>query len=167
MSKPKPEEHISDRLRAWVIKVVENTVHYTSVNMAQLSPTTAFIAGAQFAWRNALYAARNEYHKKSGYKLAVKNSNKEQVISVCHQHKAVEPKKKCPLQIRANSGKRSELVLDDISLRWAFSLVQCSSEFEIVGTVVLHCCTMRRGCTWQSHRCRGVFIHPQTGFLEM
>ena len=87
---------------------MENTVHYTSVNMAQLNATSSFTAGAQFASRKALYGARDEYHRKSGYKLVVKNCNKEQVIFVCHQHNAVAPQIKCPLQIRANSGKRSE-----------------------------------------------------------
>ena len=102
MSKPKPEEHISDRNKHLTC------VPQYSTHRAHLNATTSFTA--QFASRKALYAVRDEYHKKSGYKLAVKNSNKEQVFSVyvCHQHKAVEPKKKCPLQIRANSGKRSE-----------------------------------------------------------
>ena len=40
--------------------------------------------------------------------MAVKNF-KEQVIFVCHQHNAVAPKVKCPLQVHANSGKKSDV----------------------------------------------------------
>ena len=41
--------------------------------------------------------------------MVVKNCNKEQVIFVCHQHNAIAPKVKCPLQVRANSGKKSDV----------------------------------------------------------
>ena len=77
--------------------------------MVQLNVHNSFTPGAQFSSRKALYAARDEYHRKTGYKMVVKNCNKEQVIFVCHQHNAIAPKVKCPLQVRANSGKKSDV----------------------------------------------------------
>ena len=119
---------------------MENTVHYTSVNMAQLNATSSFTAGAQFGSRKALYGARDEYHRKSGYKLVVKNCNKEQVIFECHQHNAVEPKIKCPLQVRANSGKRSEYWM--ISPHAELSHL-CNIENSVQGNAV-----GQRYCVW-------------------
>ena len=61
----------------------------------------------------APYGARDVYHRSSGYKIAVNNCNREQVIYVCHQHNAEAPKVKCPSQVRANKGKKSGV--------WTFS----------------------------------------------
>ena len=77
--------------------------------MAQLVNIPAFSPGSQFPSRKALYSARDAYHVKTGYKLVVQNCNKEQVIFVCHQHNAGTPRIKCPLKVRANCGKRSEV----------------------------------------------------------
>ena len=77
--------------------------------MAQVRNTHSFVPGAQFPTRKALYGARDLYHRTTGYKIVVQNCNKEQVIFVCHQHNVNPPKVRCPLRVRANSGKRSEV----------------------------------------------------------
>ena len=77
--------------------------------MAQVRNTHSFVPGAQFPTRKALYGARDLYHRTTGYKIVVQNCNKVQVIFVCHQHNVNPPKVRCPLRVRANSGKRSEV----------------------------------------------------------
>ena len=72
--------------------------------MAQL-----FTPGAQFPSRKHLYAARNQLHRTTGYKLVVQNCNKEQVIFVCNQANALPPKLKCPVKVRANCGKHTSV----------------------------------------------------------